>query len=154
MVTRREKREEVDYTLQVKIERWGHEPIIPHGHAVRCLYDDTSVQLYDELETEIYPFPKDRRVTMKEAGVGLILDHRYHVPHLELMGAELSSEFDYKQRNKLRLTGVYEELWYCIMFVKGHFWARFDWIEELTQPAEVQSARDSLQGSTTGRPSH
>lgn len=135
---RREAREEVDYTLTVKISRRGHDPVISHGTAVKCTHNN-DVRLYDELETEIdrpYPFPEDRCVTMKNAGVGLVLDHRYHVSHLELMRARLRTS-----RGKLELEEVTEDLWYCIMFLKGHFWARYDWVEVVTQPVAVQSAR-------------
>jgi|SRR5581483_343225 len=128
----REKREEVDHLLAVTITRCGHEVPIPHGTAVKCIY--RGVNLYDELETEIarpYPFPEERGVTMDEAGVGLVLDHRYHISHLELMRARIDPIFDSK-KTKPRLSDVTEDLWYCIMFRKGHFWARYNWIEVLT----------------------
>jgi len=129
----RDTRDNVEFTLPVTITRLGHDPIIEHGTAVQLKYKN-SVNLYDELNSEIdrpHPFPEDRRVSMQDAGPGLILDHRYHVCPLELMRARLRSS-----RGKLELEEVYQHLWYCIMFRKGHFWARYDWVEVLLKPAE------------------
>jgi len=143
----REVKTDVKHTLEVSIQRMGHDPIIAHGTAVQCTYKN-SVRLYDELDVETnrpYPFPEDRYVTMEEAGAGLVLDHRYHICPLELARASVK----YRQ-DRFRLEDVYEHLWYCIMFLKGHFWARWNWVEVLTQPFEVQSARALSQGLETG----
>ncbi len=125
---------EVDYTLPVTITRLGHEPIIPHGHAVKCIHG--FVNLYDELNSEIdrnipEMFLTERRATGAEAGVGLVFDHRYHVCPLELTKARL--KFD-RGKQKHHLEEVCEHLWYCVMFKKGHFWVRYDWLETLTMP--------------------
>lgn len=146
-MSRHESRQEVDYTLPVTITRLGHDPIIPHGTVIKCVCAN-DVNLYDELDSEtdrLYPFPAERRVTMKEAGVGLVLDHRFHVCPLELVRARL--RFSEKKHH---LEDVYEHLWYCIMFRKGHFWARYNWVEVVTHPVDVESARAFSQGPPPG----
>jgi hypothetical protein len=136
---------DVDFTLPVKMTRLGHEPIIQHGTAIRCIHDH--VNLYDELNSEInrpHPFPPERRVVSGDAGVGLVFDHRYHVCPLELSRVSLSRRF-VVNTTEYRLEDVYQNLWYCIMFKKGHFWARYDWIEIILQPVAVQSACGTTQ---------
>lgn len=140
-MSRRETRTLVEYTLPVTIDRRGHDPVIPRGYAVKCVYDN-SVNLYDDLDSEKerpYPFPEERRVTMHDAGVGLVCDHRYHVPYLELCRARLDPVYD-STRKVHHLIDVTEDLWYYVMFRKGYFWARFDWLEVVTQPVDVESA--------------
>lgn len=129
----REARTEVEWTLPVTIGRVGHDPPIPRGTVVRCLYDH--VHLYDELETErerLHPYPADRQVMMQDAGVGIVIDVAWHVEWLDLARAMNIRFCSSTHRHHLR--DVNQEMWYYVAFRKGLFWARWNWLEVVTDP--------------------
>lgn len=114
-----------DYTLEVTIPRRGHVPPIPNGAMVRCVHNAGAV--YMDLDPSDDP---SRRLDMKQSLSGVVVDRVWHVDHLELMRAEIDP-VNRNGRRKLALRNVFQDLHYHVMFSKGLYWARFDWVEEV-----------------------
>lgn len=128
-IKRRELREEVDWPITVTIARNGHTPAIPNGAMVRCAWMN-DVPLHGELDCAVMTneaFTNMRRLKMKDAGVGTVMDRIWHVDHLELMNAEVVASWAALPANLL-LQGAAANLWYHVLFSAGFFWVRFDWI--------------------------
>jgi hypothetical protein len=115
----------------------GHDPVVPHGTAIEMIYK-TNVCLYDELD----PDASEHGMAMTDAGVGLVLDHTYHIDKLELARA---SRLLFNSRRVL--SDVDEHLWYLVMFQKGHYWVRWNWLAVVTEPVEAPSATPGVESS-------
>jgi hypothetical protein len=86
------------------------------------------LKLYAELE----PAGTDSRgISGPGAGVGSVVGFRWHTPGLEMrqahvnpiIGYPILSGADIARRN------AYRDMWYCVAFKAGFFWARYDWLE-------------------------
>lgn len=129
----------VDFKLACSITRRGHAVPIPNGTYVKCVYDRAIANLYAKLGAAVagdHLTPDFEKVQMKDAGVGSILDHSWHVCPLELSRARMSApRCDANgQIGAAEIHGAYDDMYYLVAFVKGMFWARFDWVEVVREP--------------------
>jgi hypothetical protein len=122
------------YQLVCTIDRRGHDPIIPRGHAVKCVYDHVEVNMFTRFVDDTRQLRDDEKLMMKEAGVGLVIDHTWHADPLALLGRARIDPRITVARHVPHLCDVTEDLWYYVAFTKGIFLARFDHIETVTEP--------------------
>lgn len=126
---------EVPIVINASITRRGHEIIIPNGHYVKCMHDHVAIRMYAKLDVG-WASENEPHVCMNVVGVGIVLDHQWHVNVLNLDRSEI------KFRSSLDLSrhvvGAYEDLYYLVAFKQGFFWARHDWI------AEVEASKSQI----------
>jgi hypothetical protein len=145
---------DVDYNLPVTVTRRGHDPVIPRGQVVGCTWP-VDVHLYSDLEDakRTYPTPRDAMLSMKAAGIGIVVGDAWHVPHLELMRARLNPIQG--ASSKHHLIDVSQDLYYWVAFRKGLFWARYDWIEpvdRLTDLDQISEQEAVARRAGVGKP--
>ena len=119
------------------IVRRGHNPPIEKGTFVKPAWEG-NVMLYADLEEEKRneheaTLSFEKRVMMKDAGVGIVIDHRWYVSPLEFTRVRIDPVYD-SHKNVPHVIDVTEDMWYCVAFKKWLFWLRYNWVEIVDQP--------------------
>lgn len=118
--------------MDVTLLRRGHVDPYASGTLVAWRLEGGGVA--SELDPKL-PYHDEKSgchyLRMKQGTTGIVMDRAWNVPHLELMRAELDPIFDCR-RTKPRLRNVFMELHYQVLFAQGLYWARFDWLDEVT----------------------
>lgn len=128
----------VPLVLQCTIERRGHADPIPNGTYVKCIYAEATAAMTSDLDDDVFTARRNgTRLRMNEAGVGSVICSRWHVCPLELCHGRIAPpgyNYNTGMHTPAHVSEVYEDLYYCVAFLKGLYWARFDWIEVITAP--------------------
>lgn len=125
--------------IEALICRRGHIVPIPAGVFVQT-HLGAGVNMYTTLgeKRSKYQIPDDEKLTMGDAGVGSVVAHDWHLCPLELNSSEIDppsyNTGDPSNPHAAKIHGVYEHMWYLVAFKKGLFWARWNWIEVITEP--------------------
>ena len=134
------------FEVSCTITRRGHKKPIPNGTLVVCNKPWAHVALILDLKENVFVGRRERGIVeeqelyMNEAGVGSIIDHAWHTCPLELCRANFTPpNYDYKAHQTVpaKLTNVYEDMYYYVAFLKGMYWARWDWIDVLRDASQV-----------------
>ncbi len=120
--------DQVDWTITVTARRRSHVDPYVNGATVKCRHE--FMTLHSILDPD-YDIEETGR--MKNAGqpFGIVVDRVWHIDRYELARAEVDPVFNCS-RNKPHLRNVNIDLYYQVMFPTGLFWARYDWLEEVS----------------------
>lgn len=119
----------VNWTIPVTMRRRGHVPPIPSGAMVRIVHKSILVTSCLDAPYEALDDP-NVFLRLDEAVHGLVVERVWHADLNELKRGELDPVID-SRRIRPHVRNVNVDLYYRVMFPRGLFWARYDWLEEV-----------------------